>query len=52
MARLAAAFEMDLAAAGAGEPKWPMVNYRVCPHLRSWVMGGDCGAVHLIWQMR
>ena len=52
MARLALAFEMDLAQAGASEPKWPMgytIAFALACGLALWVAIG--GAVHFIWQM-
>ena len=52
MARLAQAFEMDLAQAGAGEVKWPMgttIAFALACGLALW--GAIAGAVHFIWQM-
>ena len=52
MAQLALAFEMDLALAGAGEPKWPMgytIAFALAGGLALWA--AIAGAAQLIWQM-
>ena len=52
MPQLALAFEMDLALAGAAEPKWPMgttIAFALTCGLALWA--AIASAVHLIWQM-
>ena len=52
MAQLALAFEMDLALAGADEPKWPMgytIAFALAGGLALWA--AIAGVAHLIWQM-